>query len=135
MDYSSLNNMLNNLEVNQSNDYVDNKKAMTNNLQRDISLNQNKVNVELINPQRMQNTDTDNRNYSTSDDNAKYQKFDKCNSMINNYNFAFSQRTVNPNHFIDFTKINTQETKNKNNINDRLNDRGFTPGASNKFFN
>jgi len=135
MDYSSLNNMLNNLEVNQSNDYVDNKKAMTNTLQRDISLNQNKVNVELINPQRMQNTDTDNRNYSTSDDNAKYQKFDKCNSMINNYNFAFGQRTVNPNQFIDFTKINTQETKNKNNINDRLNNRGFTPSTSNKFFN
>ena len=47
--------------------------------------------------------------------------------MINNYNFAFGQRTVNPNHFIDFTKINNQEITNKNNINDRLNNRGFTP--------
>ena len=135
MDYSSLNNMLNNLEVIQSSEYVDNKNAITNNLQRDINLNENKVNVELINPQRPENINIENKKYSSPDDNDKYQKFDKCNSMINNYNFAFGQRTVNPNHFIDFTKINTQEITNKNNINDRLNNRGFTPGTSNKFFN
>ena len=65
MDYSSLNNMLNNLEVIQSSEYVDNKNAITNNLQRDINLNENKVNVELINPQRPENINIENKKYSS----------------------------------------------------------------------
>ena len=38
---------------------------------------------------------------------------------------------------ININKLNTQEEKEKDktNINDRLNNRGFTPGTSNKFFN
>ena len=132
MDYSSLNSMLNNLEVNQSNEnnmntsYVDNKKLMTNALQRDINLEKKQPNFELVNPQR------DSHIYETQDK-IEYKKFNEGNDMINNYNFAYSQRTINPNQFIDFTKINSQETKDKNNINDRLNDRGFTPASSNKF--
>ena len=133
MDYSSLNSMLNNLEVNQSNtnnmnntSYVDNKKLMTNALQRDINLEKKQPNFELVNPQR------DSHIYETQDK-IEYKKFNEGNDMINNYNFAYSQRTINPNQFIDFTKINSQETKDKNNINDRLNDRGFTPASSNKF--
>lgn len=134
MDYSELNNLLNNLEVvspkqnsstiDNSKSYVDNKKINTNNLQRDMSLNQNQNNVELSNPQRFSNN---------KDSNELYQKFDECNSMISNYNFAFGQRTINPNQFIDFTKLN--DKNDKNNINDRINDRGFTPSSSNKFFN
>jgi hypothetical protein len=138
MDYSELNNLLNNLEVvspkqnssinniDNSKSYIDNKKINTNNLQRDMSLNQNKNNVELSNPQRFSNN---------KDSNELYEKFDECNNMISNYNFAFSQRTINPNQFIDFTKLNIENNKNKNNINDRINDRGFTPSSTNKFFN
>ena len=139
MDYSSLNSMLNNLEVNQSNttnlnttnlnntNYVDNKKVMTNALQRDINLEKKQPNFELVNPQR-------DSQLSGNQDKMEYKKFDEGNTMINNYNFAYSQRTINPNQFIDFTKINSQEIKDKNNINDRLNNRGFTPASSNKFF-
>jgi len=117
---------------NENPSYVDNKKAMTNSLQRDININKKQPNFELANPQRQQNLDTE------------YQKFDQSNNMINNYNFAYSQRTINPDQFIDFTKMNTHEEKDKtdinninniNNINDRLNNRGFTPGTSRKFFN
>lgn len=126
MDYSKLNNMLSNLEVNSqhkySPEYVDNKKINTNNLERDIGINHDKKNFELANPQRNNNSNT------------LYEKFDQCNDMINNYNFAYSQRTFSPNQFIDFTKLNTQE-KDKANINDRLNNREFTPNTANKFFN
>ena len=156
MDYSSINNMLNTLEINNqtvspnprtdlnsnpnpsscenpsssprtnsnsNSNYVDNKRAMTDSLQRDINLNQKQPNFELVNPQRQKKLDDE------------YQKFDQSNNMINNYNFAYSQRTINPNQFIDFTKMNTQQAKDKTDINDRLNNRGFTPGTSNKFFN
>lgn len=138
MDYSELNNFLNNLEVvsskqnsttnsiENSNSYIDNKKINTNNLQRDMNINQNQNNVELSNPQRLSNN---------KDTNELYEKFDECNNMISNYNFAFSQRTINPNQFIDFTKLNIENNKNKNNMNDRINDRGFTPSSTNKFFN
>lgn len=138
MDYSELNNLLNNLEVvsskhgsptntvENSKSYIDNKKINTNNLQRDMTLqNQNQNNVELSNPQR----------FSNKDSKDLYQKFDECNNMISNYNFAFSQRTINSNQFIDFTKLNNQQDGDKNNINDRLNNRGFTPASTNKFFN
>ena len=79
-----------------------------------MSLNQNQTNVELSNPQRFSNN---------KDSNELYQKFDECNSMINNYNFAFGRRTINPNQFIDFTKLNNKN--DKSNINDRINDRGL----------
>lgn len=137
MDYSELNNFLNNLEVNSqtqitpinsvenSKSYIDNKKINTNNLQRDMRINQHQNNVELSNPQRIINENSE----------ELYQKFDKCNNMISNYNFAFSQRTINPNQFIDFTKTNTSQEDNKTNINDRLNDREYLPSSSNKFFN
>ena len=135
MDYNSINNLLSSLEIKESESKTINEKNNTNQtqLERDLNLNANShMNLELANPQRQQNLDTE------------YQKFDQSNNMINNYNFAYSQRTINPDQFIDFTKMNTHEEKDKtdinninniNNINDRLNNRGFTPGTSRKFFN
>lgn len=135
MDYSELNNFLNNLEVDSqkqasqintienSKSYIDNKKINTNNLQRDMTLNQTCVNAELLNPQRIVNNKSE----------ELYQKFDQCNNMISNYNFAFSQRTINPNQFIDFTKKTNYQEDNKHSINNRLNNRELIPSSSNKF--
>jgi len=70
MDYNSLNELLNTLEIKESESKTINEKNNTNqtNLERDINLNANShMNLELANPQRMNTTNTESTKESMND--------------------------------------------------------------------
>ena len=79
MDYNSLNNLLNSLEVKET-DVKEHKPILTQ-LERDIKLNSNSVmNLELANPQRQ----SMNNNRESSKDNM--------NEKLKDYNFIQTKK-------------------------------------------
>ena len=79
MDYNSLNNLLNSLEVKETDDKV--HKPILTQLERDINLKSNSVmNLELANPQRQ----SMNNNRESSKDNM--------NEKLKDYNFIQTKK-------------------------------------------
>ena len=90
MDYNSLNNLLNSLEVKETD--VKEYKPILTQLERDINLNSNSVmNLELTNPQRQ----SMNNNRESSKDNM--------NEKLKDYNFIQTKK-YNENLEINFKK-------------------------------
>ena len=87
MDYNSINNLLSSLEIKESESKIVNEKNNTNHtqLERDLNLNANShMNLELANPQRINNNNNTNNNTDLNKE--------SMNEKINSYSFIQTKK-------------------------------------------